>query len=130
MTEEQIQALLAGIISAYGPRFGRALTRETAKRLALAEAEDRIESKTGGAFAAARTALAVCGTILEEREDVIAGVILSGAANRNPACLLLRIEGDAVHVRAFAKEGLIKQHTAERAAAAFRAAFAAVEAGA
>lgn len=40
----------------------------------------------------------------------------------NPAFLLLWIEGETIHLTASAKEGLIKQHTAERAVDTFKAA--------
>ena len=96
MTERQINELLANIISMYAPKFGRTITK--------------------------KAAFSECGTIFEEniKDCIIAGVILSGTANRNPAFLLLWIEDDNIHLTASAKEGLIKQHTAERAVEAFK----------
>jgi predicted esterase len=73
-----------------------------------------------------RTALSECGTILEENieDGIISGVILSGAANMNPAFLLLKADGTSIHLAVNEKDGLIKQHTAERAIDAFKSAFA------
>ena len=45
----------------------------------------------------------------------------------NPAVVLLWIEGNDIHIKATAKEGLIKQHTAEKAIEIFKSAFAAAE---
>lgn len=129
MTTEQINELLANIISMYGPQFGRSLTKRVALRLETSCVEDLLENITGNTYALAKTALSECGTILEESivENTIAGVILSGVANMNPAFVLLEIERDNIYIKASAKEGLIKQHTAERAIDIIKSTLAAVK---
>ena len=127
MTTEEINELLANILSTYAPQFGRSFNKRVALKLAASSVEDMLENMTGDICALAKTALSKCGTILEESDNTIAGVILSGAANMNPAFVLLRIEGDTVHIKATAKEGLIKQHTAEKAIEIFKTAIVAVE---
>lgn len=124
MTEEQVNELLAGMISMYAPKFGRSMNRKVALKLAMSRVEEQVRTVGGDTYALAKTAFSECGAILEENPEdhIIAGVILSGVANMNPAFLLLRIEGDTIHLAASAKEGLIKQHTAERAVEAFKSA--------
>lgn len=126
MTAEQINELLANIISTYAPQFGRALTKGAALKLATLSVEDQLENITGSTYALAKAAFSECGTILEEsiEDSRIAGVILSGVANMNPAFVLLWMEHNTIHIKASAKEGLIKQHTAEQAIGIFKLALA------
>lgn len=127
MTEEQINELLASIVSTYAPRFGRSFNKKVVLRLAALSCEDLLENVTGDVCALAKIALSKCGTILEESDSTIAGIILSGVANMNPAFVLLRVEGNTIYIKATAKEGLIKQHTAEKAIDIFKSAFAVIE---
>lgn len=129
MTKEQINELLANMISTYSSQFGKAIAQKAASKLATSTVEGRIEKINGSAYALAKNAFSACGTILEENmaDGVIAGVILSGAASMNPAFVLLWIEGDTIHMEASAKEGLIKQHTAEKAIEKFKSAFSEIE---
>lgn len=87
MEKEQINGLLSDIISTYAPRFGRGITKKAALNLAMTAIECQIKNTAGDTYAAMKTALSECGTILQENIDdgIIAGVILSGAANMNPA---------------------------------------------
>lgn len=55
-------------------------------------------------------------------------MILSGAAQMNPASILLWEEKTGLHIKASAKEELLKQHTVERAIEIFKSALAAVRA--
>lgn len=129
MTKEQINEQLSSIISMYAPAFGRVITKKAALNLAMTAIECQVENVAGDTYALMKTALSKCGTILEENmeDGIISGVILSGAANMNPAFLLLRAEGTNIHLAANAKEGLIKQHTAEQAVDAFKSALANLE---
>jgi len=52
----------------------------------------------------------------------ISGVIFAGTANMNPSFAVLWIEGNTIGIKASAKEGLIKQHTAEGAVEIFESA--------
>ena len=118
MMNGQINDLLANIISMYAPQFGRTITKKVALNLAMTAIECQIENTSGDTYALM--------TILEENieDGIISGVILSGAANMNPAFLLLKADGTSIHLAVNAKDGLIKQHTAERAIDAFKSAFA------
>lgn len=129
MTEEQINESLAGIISMYAPKFGRVITKKVALKLAMSRVEEQIRNVGEHTYILAKTAFSECGTIFEEniKDYIIAGVIFSGTANMNPAFLMLWIEGDNIHLAASAKEGLIKQHTAERAVEAFKSALSRAE---
>lgn len=129
MTEEQINELLASIISIYAPKFGSTISRKAALKLAMSRVEEQIGDVGEHPYTLAKTVFSECGTVLEEntKDYRIAGVILSGTANMNPAFLLLWIEGDYIRLTASAKEGLIKQHTAERAVEAFKSALARAE---
>lgn len=129
MTKEQINELLANVISTYSPQFGKAIAKKAALKLVTSTVEDKIEKANGSIYALAKDAFSACGTILEENKasGVLAGVILSGAAGMNPAFVLLWIEGDTMHIEASAKEGLIKQHTAEKAIEKFKSAFFSTE---
>lgn len=129
MTTEQIDELLADIISIYAPQFGRTLTKGAALKLAALSVEDKLENIPGSVYALAKAAFSECGTIFEESiaDGTIAGVVMSGAANMNPAFVVLWIEGNNIHMKAGAKEGLIKQHTAEQAVEIFKSALADVE---
>ena len=50
-----------------------------------------------------------------EGQDAFAAVVGAGFANMNPAVVSVTIEGDGIHMTAYAKEGLVNQHTAESA---------------
>lgn len=127
MTEEQINELFANIISAYAPPFGKSINKRIALKLATSSVEDLFENITENSYALAKTTLSECGTILEESHNTIAGVIPSGAANMNPAFLLLRTEHNNIHIKVCAKEGVIKQHAAEKAIKIFKLALSAAE---
>ena len=126
MTKEQINELLANIISSHASPSGRAASKKTALKLTMSAIECQIENTVGDTYTLMKTALSECGTILEENVEygMISGIILSGFANMNPAFLQFWIEGTSIHLVANAKEGLIKQHTAEGAIETFKSALA------
>lgn len=117
MTNKEINELLANTISMYAPAFGRGLTKKAALKLAASSIESKIQNTSGDTYTLAKTALCKCGTILEENstDEIISGVILAGTANMNPSFVVLWIEHDTINIKANAKEGIIKQHTAEQA---------------
>lgn len=120
--EEQVNEWLADVIAAYAPQFGRRITKKAARTLAMSSTEAEIEQIHGCAYALAKAALSACGTVLEEREadSVLAGVVMAGFSNLNPCFVLLRTTEDRIHIKASAKEGLIKQNTAQQAVAALQ----------
>lgn len=124
MTDREIDELLADIISSYALPTGRKAARKTALKLPTFHVESNLENINGDAYMLANTALGNCGKILEEDRNnkMISGVIYSGTAKMNPAFVELQVRGKTVHIRARAKEGLIKQHTAQRAIEMFTSA--------
>lgn len=113
----------------YASKFGRNIIRKAASKLATSHVETQIRNAGEHTYALAKTVFSECGTIFEgnSKDGIISGVILSGTANMNPAFLLLWIEAETIHLTASAKEGLIKQHTAERAIDTFKTALACAE---
>lgn len=126
MTKEQVNELLTNMISTYAPEYGRAITKAVAHKLAASAAEEQFENITDCTYTSAKRAFLECGTVLEENmsDGTIAGVMMSGAANMNPAFVLLSIEGNTIHMKASAKEGLIKQHAAQGAINIYKSALA------
>ena len=55
-----------------------------------------------------------CASVLEEENHLII-TVASGAMQMNPAVVELLFSGAGVEITAWAKEGLIKQHTAQKA---------------
>ena len=127
MTKDQMNDLLADIISMYAAPHGRMttkVTKKTALKLVTSSVEDTIENIPQSTYETARHALFECGTILEEDavENALSGIIMSGSLNMNPAFVVIWVNGPCIHIKASAKEGLIKQHTAEKAIAIFKSA--------
>lgn len=122
MEKEQISEILADMITAYTlPGLGRAAVKKAAAKIATTEISDSVEIKGENAFEAVREALSQCGTVHGSSDDkIISGVILSGAAAMNPCYFIIMTEGNRAEIKAYAKEGLIKQHTAEKAVEALK----------
>ena len=70
-----------------------------------------------GDFLLVSQLLNAIGNILQfdEENQVCTAVVGSGFANMNPALVVAMIEDQTLYLAAYAKEGLIKQHTAEKA---------------
>ena len=64
-----------------------------------------------------KNVLMECGKVLEEEAFYrnITGIVYAGAAGMNTAVLVIHVEQTSMTITAFAKEGLIKQHTGEKA---------------
>ena len=127
MTNDQMNDLLADIISMYAAPHGRTAakaTKKTALKLVASSVADTIENIPHSTYETAKRTLFECGTILEEDavESTISGIIMSGSLNMNPAFVVIWADGTCMHIKASAKEGLIKQHTAEKAIAIFKSA--------
>lgn len=114
MNQEQVNQLLAGIVSMYAPAPGKKSAKWVVSKLPMSGAEEQIFIGSLPC-AAVKTAFARCGTILREDQSAFAGVILAGVMDMNPAFVIIRNEDTVLHIFAQAKEGLIKQHTAEKA---------------
>ncbi len=68
-------------------------------------------------FAQLRDSLLGLGRILEEdfENKIYVTSIAAGVADRNAAVVAVRLSGDSLDLAGYAREGLIKQHTAEKA---------------
>jgi len=111
----------------YAAPHGRMAAKATKKavlKLVTSSVADTIENIPHSTFETAKRALFECGNILEEDtvENTISGIIMSGSLNMNPAFVVIWADGTFIHIKASAKEGLIKQHTAEKAIAIFKSA--------
>lgn len=124
MENNQINEILSDMISAYAtPGIGRAAIAKVASKLATSCIEQSFD--TAGGFEAAKAALSKCGTVLgESGGELVCGVTASGFGNANPCYMLIFAKDGKINVKAYAKEGLIKQHTAEKALQAFKNALA------
>lgn len=122
MENEQINEMLADMISAYTtPGLGRKAALRTARKLAVSVFEDSTEVTGENAFKTMQKAIEKCGSVLGSGEEsMIGGVIFSGAASMNPCYIIVRIDGNRADIKAYAKEGLIRQHTAEKAVNALK----------
>lgn len=116
MNQNIMDELLAVIISQYGGVIGAPAARKAAQKLNSASVDEQIVLD-GNAYEQVINALERSGSVLELQEDekTAAAVIMAGAAGMNPAIVVIRAEGNTVWIKATAKEGLIKQHTAEKA---------------
>ena len=111
-------AAAGGLGAASGAAAG---ARWSARRLRTETAASRID--LGGAdpeAVAARLAAALAAAPERDEESgrvVVRGVVGSGFGGLNPAYVLAGIDsaGGVVSIATYAKEGLIKQHTAEKA---------------
>ena len=92
-----------------------------AKLLSVKEAHREAEPKEKDSFQAAyqnaKNALIKSGEVLEEdeRSGTIAGTVFAGIQDRNPAVLVIEVGQEKLKISAYAKEGLISQHSSEKA---------------
>lgn len=120
MTNEQLNELLAKAVADQSPKAGgqkggrdviRLLPKHTARAdLPLPPSRDLEQ------------ALTEIGSFLERGLDHWTVLVPCGVGDMNRAVLVAVPEGDVVHVLAWAKEGLINQHTAEKAVNRLKAA--------
>lgn len=116
--DELLEEALGQLGHKHGRAGGGLGARLAAKALPIRRHEEEIELPGLRPDAALRLAVDVIGHHGQVhrvgREDV-RGVIGSGAMNRNPAVIDIRVHGGRISVRAAAKEGLIPQRTARKA---------------
>lgn len=126
MTETEISELLSELIALAVPVWGGGLTKKVAGKLVTDRVEEQIGVAAGNAYEVAKAVLAEYGTVFKDQPELglLGGIVLAGAANMNPAFLLIRAEEGTLSVIAMAKEGLIKQHTAEKAIGILKAGIA------
>ena len=75
----------------------------------------------GNAYRAVRGAAISSGTVIQDDEDkgVVAVMLKGGIAKMAPILLVTSIKGGEVDLGCYSKEGLIPQHSAEKALRAF-----------
>lgn len=111
LTEEIMNKILGEVLSQYGNYLG--VKKVTSKLPAIAFHQTvqgmslvEMEAKIG------KIAELLCK---DEDDGKIIAIVRAGVANMNPAIVVAMADGGNVHLSAYAKEGLIKQHTAEKA---------------
>ena len=114
MTEKEINDVLLEAVSKFGKLIGLSSVKLTAKQLKTCSARKDFNSKAKDPFFDAKNALISSGKVLEDEKEKT-GIVYAGAANLNPAVVSVKVEGSRVYIQAYAKEGLIKQKTAEKA---------------
>lgn len=128
MGETDINEILADMLSmTMLSGMSRAAVKKAALKLQNGCIEDNL--KVPGGFSMVRSALEKCGTVLAEASeeipnavDMVCGVIYSGFGSMNPCYMVISVNNDHINAKAYAKEGLIKQHTAEKAMETFKSA--------
>lgn len=101
-----------------GPELAaRSASRLPPIREAHREAEPGKKDSYRDAWQNAKDALLKCGKLLEEDDfaGVLAGTVRAGIRDMNPAVVVIDVEQENLKISAYAKEGLISQHTAEKA---------------
>ncbi len=119
MTKEEIEQELADALGYSVTYKGKTVHGSVPKVAKKLQTEMKHETfyVDGVSYGIVRDAVCRIGEIVEDKEsnsEMIARV-KSGFGDMNPALLVIVVSGSAVTVCAYAKEGLIKQHTAEKA---------------
>ncbi len=117
MKQEEMDELLAKAIGKYSLMLGYKATKGIIDKLPTCSEWKTVVTKETDAFLNARNAVMETGKVLLEDRDqgTIEGIIYAGAGNMNPAIVVVRIFDNSITISAFAKEGLIDQHTAKKA---------------
>lgn len=117
MKQEEINERLVDAVSKYGLMIGIRITKATIKKLPMCSERKTIFSKEDDAFLNARNAVMETGKVLLEDRDnnIVEGIIYAGIRNMNPAIVVVYTSARMITISAYAKEGLINQHTAKKA---------------
>ncbi|MBR1739762.1 MAG: hypothetical protein IJ737_05655 [Ruminococcus sp.] len=106
ITDEEIDGILLRELAATGSPV------TVAKRLPTVLAQRRVGGMT---LEQAADGIMRVGMLLTAEPDHMVGVVKAGAMNMNPAVIIAAADGGDICFAAYAKEGLIKQHTSEKA---------------
>ena len=117
MDEQVMNDLLADAISRYSAISGSPAVKLTAKKLKMQSASKRIQISGNDTFSKVRDAVNECGKIMleDENRNLVEALVKSGSSGMNPAVVVAKTDGETMDICAYAKEGLINQHTAEKA---------------
>jgi hypothetical protein len=120
LTEAQITEILAKAVADQSHRAGgRKGGNAAVKLLKSHTAQADLPLPPGRDL---ETALAEIGSFLEREVGHWTVLVPCGAGNMNRAVLVAVPDGEVLHLRAWAKEGLINQHSAEKALEKLKAA--------
>lgn len=117
LTEDYINDLLCSVISEYGRANGK-LTQKLVYKVTSKLSTQSVKAVFDGiTYFQALKAINKVGNIVMQNDESqeCTAVVFSGGLNMNPAFIALKSEGDKTYIAAFAKEGIIKQHTAQKA---------------
>lgn len=117
LTEDYIDDLLCSLISEYG-RINGKLTEKIVYKVTSKLPKQFVKVVFDEiTYFQALKAINEVGNIFNQDDDKqeCTAVVYSGGLNMNPAFVALKSEGDKTYIAAFAKEGIIKQHTAQKA---------------
>ena len=120
LTEEQMSRLLAQAVADQAHRTGARKGGRTAVKLLKSHMAEAVLPLPPSRDL--EQALAEIGDFLERAEDHWTALVPCGAGDMNRAVLVAAPEGETLRVRAWAKEGLINQHAAEKAVEKLKAA--------
>ena len=117
-TEEYINNLLCSLISEYSRVNGK-LTQKLVYKITSKLSTQSVKAVFDEAdyYQVLQAIINVGGNIFskdDEKQECTA-IVYSGALNMNPAFIALKSDCDKTYIAAFAKEGIIKQHTAQKA---------------
>lgn len=117
MDKKQMDKLLAKKISEYELFLDMSASKLSAKSLAKQSVYKQITIARDDAYRALWASAIECGQILldDKESGSLDTLVKGGLGNMNPALLVVHVSGKKADIIAFAKEGLVKQHTAEKA---------------
>jgi len=112
MKKEQMDQLIVKAVKKFEPGVTEKLLKNVPKQSEFEELEIKDVS-----FLVIRDNLMTLGKILDENEKkkTFTVCVNAGVANSNPCILVVLVGKDIVSIGAFAREGLINQHTARKA---------------
>lgn len=112
MDKKQMDQFLIKAVKKFEPGVNPKMLEKVSKQSEYAEL-----SIEGIKYKVVRDNLILLGNILEENEKkkTYTVCINAGVANSNPCIIVVYVDMDKVFINAFAREGLINQHTARKA---------------
>ena len=112
MDKKQMDQFLIKAVKKFEPGVNEKMLEKVSKQSEYAELQI-----DGISFLAVRDKLILLGKVLEENEKkkLYTGCINAGVGNSNPCILVVYVNENQVVIDAFAREGLITQHTAKKA---------------
>ena len=119
MNKTEMTKLLVQKIETYGLFPEIPEEKLSLQRLSKRIAYKKVEVDADNPYLSIRNSAIECGEVLldDKASGSVDVVIKAGVGNMNPAFVIVRVSGKSASIAAFAKEGLINQHTADKAIA-------------